>query len=230
MIEKRKWPWVAQQDWNDVLFVHSPVPYTILRSFVPHPFEIDIYNDKGWVSIVLFQATHSRSRYMPERLSYPPFCQMNVRTYVRFGKERGVYFFSINVDDRIVSLGGNMASLPFSKASMTMQKQDDGIHFTANRLFGRPERTFDVSYKPYPSIFTPHVDSLPYFLSERYCVWTYWGNTIIKAPIYHTHWDLQQVEVTIHSRASLPFPITNETSFYYAPSKHAIMHPFEKKR
>ncbi|HLQ72151.1 MAG TPA: DUF2071 domain-containing protein, partial [Bacillota bacterium] len=117
---------------------------------------------------------------------------------------------------------------PFSKAHMTMQKVGDTFHFAANRLFGHPKSTFDVTYGPYASIFTPATDSLPHFLSERYCIWTSSGHTIWKAPIYHKHWQLQQTDISIKARKSLPFPITDETVAYYAPHMHAFIHPFEK--
>src|SRR5699024_7468190 len=154
---------------------------------------------------------------------------MNVRTYVRFGNERGVYFFSINVDDPFVSIGGNLASLPFSQAGMAMKKQKDGsFHFAANRLFANQKHSFDVSYTPDTTMFTPQNDSLSSFLTERYCIWTFRGNTIVKAPIFHTHWQLQKAAITVHTGDNFPVPITKETLAYYAHHKHAFIHPFEK--
>lgn len=229
MIEKRRWPWVAQQNWQDVLFIHTPIAYEELRLLVPYPFEVDTYDGQGWISIVLFKATHSRLRCMPACLSYPSFHQMNIRTYVKFGNERGVYFFSINADSSMVKTGGNLASLPFSRANMTMQKVEDTIYFEANRLLENQKyMTFNVAYRPNSSVFTPHPDSLPYFLTERYCIWMFKGNTILKAPILHSHWNLQQANISVTESNNLPFPFTLDSFAHYAGFKHSFIHLFEK--
>lgn len=227
MIAQRKWPWVAQQNWQDVLFVHTPVPPETLRQYVPYPFEIDTYHGNAWVTVVLFEATHSRLRTMPERIAYPSFYQMNLRTYVQYGNERGVYFFSINVSDRMVQIGGRLASLPFSKACMHIKKEGDTYRFSADHLFGRPYITFDVMYAPQSAVFTPEAGSLSHFLTERYCIWIHRHQKVLKAPIYHTHWDLQDAQMLNHARAHLPFPMTHETIAHYARFKQAYIHPFE---
>src|SRR5699024_5156142 len=110
-----------------------------LRPFVPYPFEIDMYEDRAWVSIVLFQTTHSRLRFMPAALSFPAFYQMNIRTYVRFGDERGVCFFNIHVSNPIVQMGGEMVRMPFTTADMTMQNKKRKTFFEANQLFQHPQ-------------------------------------------------------------------------------------------
>lgn len=231
MIEKREWPWVAQQNWQDVLFIHSPIDADQLRDMVPQPLEIDTYNGQAWISIVLFKATHSRLRYMPEILSYPPFHQMNIRTYVKLGNEhneRGIYFFSINTDHLLVKLGGRLASLPFLRANITMRKDNNAVHFEANRLFEMQRSQFSLVYRPKSPPFIPHPDSLPYFLTERYCIWMFKGDTILKAPIFHSHWKLQQAEMTIKESDNLPFSMNQDTFAQYAAFKHSLIHPFEK--
>src|SRR5699024_11745815 len=80
-------PWIAQQNWEDILFIHTPVPASVLQEYVPAPFTIDTYNGQGWLTLVLFRATNSRFRYFPSFLSYPKLNQMNLRTYVTFGGE-----------------------------------------------------------------------------------------------------------------------------------------------
>jgi len=228
LIEKRQWPWIAQQNWRDILFIHLPASYEKLRSLVPAPFKIDTYNGQGWISIVLFKATHSRLRYMPESLSFPPFYQMNIRTYVTFGSEPGVYFFSINTNNTLVKLGGNLACLPFSKANITMQHEKDKIYFEANRLFDEQNATFKVAYSSNLYPFSPRTALLSYFLTERYCIWMFQGNTILKAPIFHSRWNLQQANISILKNINLPFHFSEDIIAHYAPFKHALIHPFER--
>src|SRR5699024_5987219 len=121
---KRRYPWIAQQSWQDVLFIHTPVSPQNLRRFVPAPFKIDTYDGSGWMSLVIFRATNSRLRYMPKWLSYPPFYQMNMRTYVRFGNERMSSYSS----------GGRAVSLPFRQVPMMIRKENDRLLFRGDPL------------------------------------------------------------------------------------------------
>ena len=228
MIEKRRWPWVAQQNWEDVLFIHTPVAHYLLRPLVPKPFEIDTYDGRSWVSIVLFQATHSRLRYMPSFISYPSFYQMNIRTYVKFGREPGVYFFSINTNSGFVNFGGRFVSLPFQNANLNMQQSQDTFYFEVNRqIKSNNNMLFKVAYEPHPASITPRVDTLPYFLTERYCIWMIQGKRIVKAPIFHSHWNLHDVKLSIKENRGLPFSFSEDTIVHYNAFKHAVIHPFE---
>lgn len=223
----RRFPWVAQQNWQDILFVHTPVPKQTLRKMVPAPFKIDTYEGLGWMSMVLFKATHSRLRYMPAGLSYPQFHQLNMRTYVHFGNERGVYFFSINTDNHLAAAGGNIASLPFKQARMTIQKENEGFFFSGNHLPASQKGMLQVAYQPVSPVFKPEPFSLSHFLTERYCVWMIRGNRLVKSPISHAHWDLQQADTSIRENQHFGFPFTNDTFSHYSAYQHTVIYPFE---
>jgi len=228
MIEKRRWPWLGQQNWKDVLFIHTPFMHHVLRPFVPKPFEIDMYDGRSWVSIVLFKATHSRLRYMPSPVSYPPFYQMNIRTYVKFGSEPGVYFFSINTNSELVNCGGRFVSLPFQNANINIQQSQDTFYFEVNRRTNSNNNMlFKAAYEPLLASITPRADTLPHFLTERYCIWMIQGKRIVKAPIFHSHWNLHDVKLSIKECKGLPFSFSEDTIAHYNAFKHAVIHPFE---
>lgn len=180
---KRRFPWIAQQNWRDTLFIHTPIAQQTLRKFVPAPFKIDTYGGRAWMSIVLFKATNSRLRYMPEWLSYPKFHQMNIRTYVHFGNEHGVYFFSCNTDSSFIASSGNFVSLPFRQAPMRIQKENDRFLFSSAQLPAKQKGRFQVVYEPQAPVFKPDTTSLSHFLTERYCNWMIRGNRLVKASI-----------------------------------------------
>lgn len=228
MILERRFPWVAQQNWEDILFIHKAVHRETLSPYVPYPFELDLYNDRAWVSIVIFRAKGSRLRFMPKPLSFPPFYQMNIRTYVRFGKERGVYFFTIHASNQIMKMGGSIAGLPFKKIPINMRNKGGQIFLTAKHLFDHPESKFCISYEPEKRNVSTRNDSLPHFLVERYAIWMIRGNTIIKAPIFHTHWKLKKANISIHEWEYFPFPVTDDLIFHYSPFKHTVIYPFER--
>lgn len=224
---QRHFPWIAQQNWQDILFIHTPISQHTLRNFVPFPFKIDTYEGKGWISIVLFKAKKSRLRYMPSWWSYPTFYQMNIRTYVRFGNERGVYFFSINANRLLAAIGGSAVSLPFNKASISINEQNDYFVFSGKGLPYNRTGSVQISYRPQLTTFKPEPSSLAYFLTERYCIWMIRGNHLIKAPINHTSWQLQPAHTSIEKNDQFIFPITNDTFSHYSAFKHTVIYPFE---
>lgn len=204
------------------------MPHDTIRRIVPYPFEIDFFNNMAWVSIVLFEATHSRLRNMPLSCSFPRFYQMNIRTYVRFGNERGVYFLKIHTDNRIVKKGGTLTGLPFINAELGMEKGVDTFFFKGQHLFNNPKSSFSVTYEPLSVPCPHHENTLSYFLLERYCIWMIRNGNIVKAPIFHTNWSPYPADITILNSHQFSFPITEKSIAHFESFKHAMIHPFER--
>src|SRR5699024_12679138 len=131
-----------------ILLIHTLTSQHTLLYVVPFPFQIDTYEGKSWISIVLFKAKKSRLRYMPSWLSYQTFYQMNIRSYVRFGNEHGVYFFSINANKLLATIGGGAVSLPFNKASISINEQNDYFVFSGEGLPYNSTGSVQISYRP----------------------------------------------------------------------------------
>lgn len=225
---KRRYPWIAQQDWKNVLFIHFPLPPQYLQNIVPAPFKLDTYDGQGWISVVLFTAANSRLRCMPKWLSFPSFHQMNIRTYVRFGNERGVYFFSIHTNSSIAAASGNLVALPFRKAPITIQQENETFQFAGERLGVEQKGKLQLVYKPNSISFIPEPMTLAHFLTERYCIWMMRGTDLVKAPISHTSWQLQEAEICIGKNQHTSFSFTKDTLSHYSTCQHAMLHPFEK--
>src|SRR5690554_5640740 len=102
--------WIMSQQLQDVLFLHWPVPEAWLCGHLPPALELDLYKGQAWLSVVLFKACNTHLRGIPVLPGMREFLQMNVRTYVRYGMRRGVYFFSMDANSRAAvdaaSLGG----------------------------------------------------------------------------------------------------------------------------
>ena len=83
-------------EWKPVLFLHYLVAPDVLRPIIPSEFELDTYRGKACLSLV----SVSMRRFRPSRLLSPawllrPIAEqrcLNLRTYVRFGPERGAFF------------------------------------------------------------------------------------------------------------------------------------------
>lgn len=176
MITTREYPWIAEQDWSNILFMHWPVPVEIIEPSIPEAFVVDTFAGSAWISIVIFEAKNSRLRLSPKRFVFPPAIQVNVRTYVktRTCNESGVYFFNLNVKNMIAILGANLFfSLPFQYLHTEMVRDNQTIFITGKR---NDEILLSVPYCPTVERIA---DVRTRFLTERYCIWNVKGKKII---------------------------------------------------
>lgn len=75
--------------------------------------------------------------------------------------------------DKLLSvLGARVITLPYFHARMKMKRQKDFLYFESNRKSHR-EAAFKGRYKPISKPYYPEIQSLSYWLLERYVLWTY---------------------------------------------------------
>src|SRR5687767_4543762 len=109
-------------DWTDVLFVHFAVDPAVLQPHVP--FALDLFRGRAYVSLVAFTQRNLRPRIggrLAALLARPLATHefLNVRTYVRCGRERGIYFLAEWIPNRsAVLVGPSMYWLPYRLARM----------------------------------------------------------------------------------------------------------------
>jgi len=230
----RRWPWVGQQEWHDVLFIHWSVPFEILRTHVPAPFILETHGEKSWITVILFQAKNTRLRGMPSKISYPSFLQMNIRTYIQFGGEPGIYFFSVDVNRLLIMAAAKgILQLPYELAEMKFKKSKNQLLFKSKRKKGDyPLPSITANYQPSTLKIPNQQGTLPYWLTERYSFWMIKGNKIIKGPLSHVPWELFDVSVDLEMSNMIPFIPANylqeKPLVHYAQSIHAYLHPFEQ--
>lgn len=88
---------VMEQRWEDVTFLHWPYDPAAVQQVLPSGVQVDTFDGAAWVSLVPFRMVDLR---LPGRrpLPFGTFPEVNVRTYVRHGARRGVWFFSLDID------------------------------------------------------------------------------------------------------------------------------------
>ena len=230
----RRWPWIAQQEWHDVLFMHWPVPYDLLKPYVPNPITLETFEGEAWISIILFRAEKSRPRYMPSIISYPSFLQMNIRTYVHFDGEPGIYFLSVDVNRLFTMVAAKrLLQLPYELADMKMEHLQNQLLFSSKRINqNHSDRKVIVKYRPLTNKVSHRKGTLSYWLTERYCFWMMFGNRIVKGPLSHEMWTLYHSELDVSMVKvfqSIPQKyLHNNPLAHYAKSMVAYLHPFEQ--
>jgi uncharacterized protein len=184
-------PWLGHMAWNDVLFVHWPVPSSRLRPLVPACFPIDVLDGTAWLSIVAFWMDEVHPRTVPSLPILSRFAELNVRTYVTLDDKPGVYFFSLDAARLYAVVGARIfLSLPYFHARMSVIHDGNEIHYVSRRD-GDGAR-FDALYHPRGAVSAPARGSLDEALLERFCLYTVGARgQPRRLEIHHPDWPLQ---------------------------------------
>jgi uncharacterized protein YqjF (DUF2071 family) len=196
----RESPWVMTQTWHDLLFAHWRVDRSLLRANVPDALELDLYGGDAWLAVVPFRMTNVAPRGVPALPWASAFPELNVRTYVRVDDKPGVYFFSLDAGNPLAVVAARtMFNLPYHAASMDVGVEDATIHYRSRRQSDAAAE-FVASYEPSGPVFRAAPQSLEYFLTERYCLYTVdVDGRPYRLDVHHSPWPLQPAEARIHA-------------------------------
>ncbi len=230
--------------WHDLLFAHWPVAKEELRPLIPPELEIDTFEGSAWLGLVPFHMTNVRLSRLPKifGMSFP---ELNVRTYVRHGDERGVWFFSLDAQHWLsVRVARRWYGLSYydSQIEITQRDESDGLlplpvgegrgeglpkgnrRRTINYHSCRTHRgawpaEFAVEYGPRGEPFHAVPGTLDHFLLERYSLFAAnrRGQATI-AHIDHPPWSLYHADAEI-SCNTMTTPLS-----IHLPSTPPILH------
>lgn len=201
--EHRPWavpdaPWVMLQVWRTLLFAHWPVDVDQLRDLVPPELPLDTFDGQAWVSIVPFYITDLRPRWLPPVPGLSAFLEINVRTYVVLNDKPGVYFFSLETERTLAVIGARLFyHLPYFKAVMLYQSEENDTIAYVSRRTHAPHATFAAAYRPTGAVAPALPGSLDHWLAERYCLYNVFKGQPYRVDIHHPPWLLQPAEVEI---------------------------------
>lgn len=208
LIRERGAPAVSMR-WENLAFMHWPVEAEQMRRLVPDGLGIDTYNGRAWLGLVPFRMERTRFRGWPDLPGLGSFYECNVRTYVRRGDKRGVWFFRLDAERLIPVLGGRwLWSLNYLKCRFEVKRsvrestgQIEHAYSTTHRSQGSASCTWLVG-EPIP---TSVRGTLAYFLTERYWLFTKRRGRIMGGRIWHEPWSLRDAEiVSLRTEGCLP--------------------------
>ncbi|WIV68545.1 YqjF family protein [Natrialbaceae archaeon AArc-T1-2] len=189
-------PHLFSMTWRDGLFAHWPVDPESLRPHVPEPLELDIRDGNAWVSVLPFVLTRAGIRASPavSRLSFP---ELNVRTYVRYAGDPGLFFFSIDVSNAFIARFLQRATrLPVYHAKGNVAGTGEGVAFSSSRL-GDDHAVFSAAYRPDGEVYYAEPGSLERWLTARRRFYAPANGGVLTGEIGHAPWPLRPVSVTI---------------------------------
>ena len=109
----------------------------------------------------------------------------------------GVWFFSLDAGNPLaVAIARAWFHLPYFRARMRCSNRDGWIEYASQRAHnGAVTAALKGRYRPVGPVIFPVPDTLEYFLTERYCLYTLDGKRrLIRGEIHHLPWPLQTAE------------------------------------
>ncbi|NRD76524.1 DUF2071 domain-containing protein [Bacillus sp. BRMEA1] len=220
-------PWIMTQTWEHLLFLHWKMAVHEMAPLLPNEFELDTYQDDAWLTMLPFQVSHQQFHWLPEIPLLLHYWELNVRTYVKYKGQPGVYFFSLDANHPLAVLGAKAVGLPFRQAKMDIHHEERLVFFNSRRWFG--QGTFAVEYEPYSLQSPVTMGSLDDWLLERYCLFTKMGNWVLRGDIRHEKWKVSGARVRIKENSASPLHLKNEPILaHYCNRKKAYIFPFKK--
>jgi hypothetical protein len=214
-VDHRPWlppdgQWLLSQSWNDVLLMHFAVEPALLRKLVPCGLTLELYDGRAWLTIAPFCASHVRPSGVPPMPGLSYFTQINLRTYVTTEDKPGIYYLSADTTNLSAVWFARMffrmqywhASIQVSGATVKSRNPADAwIQFRASRLHGPTAADgaakLQVACAPKGEVQRARAGSLDEFLTERYCVYSWFGRRCYRIEIHHQPWPLQAAHVEL---------------------------------
>jgi uncharacterized protein YqjF (DUF2071 family) len=188
---------VMHQQWDNLLFLHWPFEAEVLRPFIPPRLEIDTFEDHAWIGVTPFALNNLHLTSMPPIPGLSSFYELNVRTYVHYNGVLGIWFFSLDASKVIPAVAARLFfMLPYFKAQIEFWQTDGEFNFDLTRFSSQAR--FRAKWRTGLRLRDPDLESLAFFLAERYCYFAVQDHQVYITRIYHHPWILEEATVLSH--------------------------------
>lgn len=158
---------------------------------MPSALSLDEYGGSAWIGIVPFRMTGIQPRGLPLVPYFSETLELNVRTYATVKGVPGVYFFSLDAQSRIaVRIARRFFHLPYFDAEMSCVEKNGAFDYRSSRV--GTGAACSVVYEAAGHAASAIPGTLPYFLTERYALYTADRHgRLLRGRIHHEPWQLQ---------------------------------------
>jgi len=219
-------PWVQAQTWEDLLFAHWRVDAAELARLLPPEVPPETHDGTGWLGITPFRLTNLRLRGIPPLPRLSSFPELNVRTYATVDGKPGIWFFTLDAASQLaVEAAKRTYKLPYHRSRMSAERHGSFVHYESSRA----NAAFSARYRGEGDLFTAEEETLEYFLTERYCLYTADGGRLYRAEIHHPPWRLQRGEAHIDLNTMSPLPLPDEEPhLLFSPRQDVVVWSLEE--
>lgn len=205
------------QHWGKLLFMHWGIDEAELRPLIPPQLSIDTFDGSAWIGVVPFTMWGIRASFLPAIPGTSAFHELNVRTYVHYRGVPGVWFFSLDATNSLAIWGARtFYHLPYFKSEMSLAQLGNQIDYASRRTddltyakffsgdaggFGHllPRADCQAGLRASWTIGEPlpaaQPETLEFFLTERYCLYSYRPGRVYRCRIFHEAWPLQTAQL-----------------------------------
>lgn len=184
--------WVTRQRWEHVQFLHFTGAAEVVRSVLPKELELDCWQNEAVLSVVPFRMTRVRFPGVPSIPVLSNLWELNLRTYVKYKSQRGVYFFTLESSNPLATwVARTFFSLPYANSKLQVNKaHQDNFHTIHRRGNLSCEIVCDLK-SGVEFIKNDFSD----WATERYCLFNVKKYKVYRGTVFHNPWKLNALEV-----------------------------------
>ncbi len=195
------------QNWGKLLFMHWRIDEKHLRPLIPQALKIDAFDGSAWIAVAPFTMWDIRALppFLPAVPGLSSAHELNVRTYVYLDNVPGVWFFSLDCNSSLAVMAARtFYHLPYYAAEIELVEENGknesdkpgscSIDYSLVRSED-PPATFHSKWTVGEHLATSRPNSLEFFLTERYCLYSEHNSKLYRARIHHNPWPLQTAEL-----------------------------------
>jgi uncharacterized protein YqjF (DUF2071 family) len=222
---------IWQQRWNDVLFLHFPVPSHELDSLVPPQVEVDTFGGEAWLSYVFFRL-QLRPAWLPWIPGLSSLIELNLRTYVRHRGQPGIVFLSMHANNRLAIRAASwLTPLVYRPARMAYESSADGWRRAVCRAKSGQGGELSVTFRPVGHLAEAQPGLLDAWLVERYRLYVLGPKgKLLAADVEHPPWQISPAEIAVNEHTLgdvLGLPLrSSSAAAHYSPGVVARFHAF----
>lgn len=124
---------VVSMQWRDLLFLHWPADPDAVQRLLPPDLSVDTHDGAAWFGLIPFTMPRVRAG----GIAWPGATRVhecNVRTYVRCGREDGVWFFTLDANSRLAARAARLGwRLNYRRADITFARGAEEFEYILRR-------------------------------------------------------------------------------------------------
>ena len=190
------------QTWSNLLFLHWEADPAEIQATLPPGLFVDTFDGHAYIGVIPFFMTDIRASFLPPVPGTTDMLECNVRTYVHDQHGRpGVWFYSLDCNHGLaVQMARYFYGLPYFNADMSARNHTGVIEYTCHRRGSGAEFKSEFHYKAENERAVVQPGSLPFFLIERYLLFSWFSEAkkLYSARVHHSPYELFKPHVGRH--------------------------------
>jgi uncharacterized protein YqjF (DUF2071 family) len=184
--------------WECLLFLHWRIPAEQIQATLPQGLYVDTFEREAYIGITPFFMKDVRPVKVPAVAWLSDFLELNVRTYVHDEHGvPGVWFYSLDCSQPFAVAGARfLTGLPYFQAQMDASS-DGYINYSSRRRGTTTNAKY--RFRGAGSERQAEVESLEFFLLERYYLFAVRRGRLLRAQVSHSPYEYRDADIQKYS-------------------------------